>query len=200
VIGLDWDGVLIHDGFASYDRFLSACHQQCLAHPLRRAHELEQRQTGAAKPFARQVITLFQGALQVRDDYLAGQADEAALAAAAAHYVDALQALTERPRQNAENETFARHLWAHADHWFGFLIDPSIPATNYRAEQALRPAVVNRKVWGGNRTEAGAEAQGILSSVMQTCRQQLVSAFDYVRDTLCHGFTSLFSPAESTGR
>jgi transposase len=200
VIGLDWDGVLIHDGFASYERFMSACHQQCLAHPLRRAHELEQRQTGAAKPFARQVISLFQGALQVRDAYLAGQADEAALAAAAESYGAALEALTERPRHNAANETFARHLWVHAEHWFAFLTDPSIPATNYQAEQAIRPAVVNRKVWGGNRTEAGAEAQGIVLSVLQTCKQQLVSAFDYVRDTLCHGFSSLFMPAEATGR
>jgi hypothetical protein len=32
-------------------------------------------------------------------------------------------------------------------HWFWFLIDPTIVATNYRAEQAIRPAVVNRKVW-----------------------------------------------------
>jgi transposase len=36
--------------------------------------------------------------------------------------------------------------------WFWFLIDPTIAATNHRAEQAIRPAVVNRKVWGGNRT------------------------------------------------
>jgi hypothetical protein len=28
--------------------------------------------------------------------------------------------------------------------------------TNYHAEQAIRPAVVNRKVWGGNRTLAGS--------------------------------------------
>lgn len=199
-IGLEYAGVLIHDGFASYDRFVCACHQQCLAHPLRRAHNLEKKQTGAAKPFARQVITLFQGALQVRDAYLAGECDEAALARAAAHYLDTLQALTERPRQNAANATFARHLWVHAEHWFQFLIDPSIPATNYKAEQALRPAVVNRKVWGGNRTPAGAATQGILSSVLQTCRQRLVSGFDYVRDTLCQGFTSLFTSTASSGR
>jgi transposase len=200
VIGRNWDGVLIHDGFASYDRFVGACHQQCLAHPLRRAHDLEQVQTGAAKPFPRQVINLFQGALQVRDTFLAGGLDATALAAAHARYVDEIQALTERPRQNAANATLALHLWAHAEHWFQFLIDPSIPATNYQAEQALRPAVVNRKVWGGNRTEAGAEAQGILSSVLQTCKQQLASGFDYVRNTLCHGFASLFTKADGARR
>ena len=193
VIGRDWSGTLIHDGFASYDRFVLACHQQCLAHPLRRAHDLEPTLTGVAKQFPRQVINLFQGALQVRDAFLEGTVDDAALATAHARCLADLEALTADGQRNETNDTFARHLWAHAEHWFQFLLDPSIPATNYQAEQAIRPAVVNRKVWGGNRTEAGAEAQGIVSSVLQTCKQQAVSAFSYVRDTLCRGFASLFS-------
>jgi len=36
------------------------------------------------------------------------------------------------------------------------------------AEQAIRPAVVNRKVWGSSRTQRGAQAQGILMSVLRT--------------------------------
>jgi hypothetical protein len=35
----------------------------------------------------------------------------------------------------------------------------------HRAKQTLRPAVVNRKVWGGNRTWLGAWAQSVLTSV-----------------------------------
>jgi hypothetical protein len=53
---------------------------------------------------------------------------------------------------------------------FGFLLDPTIDATNWRAEQALRPAVVNRKVSGGNRSSHGAETQQILASVIHTAR------------------------------
>ncbi len=175
----------------------AACHQQGLAHPLRRAHDLEQAQVRAAKHFPRQVSALFSGALEVRDLYLDGDLTEAELAAAHAWYVDGVQALTERPRANAANARLARHLWVHAEQWFAFLADPSIPATNYRAEQAIRPAVVNRKVWGGNRTEAGAETQGVILSVLQTCKQQVASAFNYVRNTLCQGFASLFTPNPS---
>ena len=201
VIGLDWDGTLVHDGFASYNRFVLACHQQCLAHPLRRAHNLEATQTGVAQRFPRQVIDLFQGALQVRDAYVAGDVDAAALAAAHERYLADLEALSVVTQRNAANETFAWHLWTHAEHWFQFLLDPSIPATNYQGEQAIRPAVVNRKVWGGNRTDAGAEAQGVVCSVLQTCKQGALSAFSYVRDTLCRGFASLFSPTvDVTGR
>ena len=193
VIGLDWDGVLIHDGWAAYDRFEDAAHQQCVAHVLRRARELEQSQVGRAKQFPRQVITLFQGALQVRDAALAGEVGEAELGREHLRYVSALLGLTGRPRHNEANAQLARHLWNHGEQWLMFLIDPTLPATNYQAEQAIRPAVVNRKVWGGNRTEAGAEAQGVILSVLETCKQQLVSGFSYVRDTLCHGFASLFT-------
>jgi hypothetical protein len=37
---------------------------------------------------------------------------------------------------------------------------------------AILPAVVARKVWGGNRTWNGARTQQILASVLRTCRQQ----------------------------
>ena len=78
----------------------------------------------------------------------------------------------------------AKHLWNYAEQWFGFLTDPTVEATNWRAEQAIRPAVVNRKVYGGNRTAAGAHAQSVLMSVLETCRRQARSALDHVSQTL----------------
>ena len=55
---------------------------------------------------------------------------------------------------------------------FLFLRDPSIDATNWRAEQAIRPAVVIRKVCGGNRTRKGADTQQVLSTVVRVARQR----------------------------
>jgi hypothetical protein len=55
-----------------------------------------------------------------------------------------------------------------------------IPATNHRAEQALKTPIVNRKVWGGNRTDAGGEAQAVISSVLQTCANKAADAFTFV--------------------
>ena len=57
-------------------------------------------------------------------------------------------------------------------------------ATNWQGEQALRPAVVNRKVWGGNRTWVGAGAQAVLMSVLVTCHRARLSALDFVSQTL----------------
>ena len=68
--------------------------------------------------------------------------------------------------------------------WFLFLFDLSVEATSNAAERALRPAIVNRKVWGGNRTVAGAHAQSILTSVIATCQLNALNVIDYLSQTL----------------
>jgi transposase len=73
-------------------------------------------------------------------------------------------------KRHAGNERFAKRLWHNRRHLFTFLRHAGVDATNWRAEQALRPAVVNRKVWGGSRTWAGARAQSVLMSVLQTAK------------------------------
>ena len=109
-------------------------------------------------------------------------------------FTERLLALLRHPRADAANERLAAHLRGHQAQWFLFLIDPAVPATNYRGEQAIRPAVVNRKVWGGNRTEAGGRAQAITTSVLQTCKQQAVDALAYISQTLRGFVTTLFAP------
>ena len=83
------------------------------------------------------------------------------------------------------NRRLAKHLLKHSMHWFWFLIDPTIDATNYQAEQAIRPAVVNRKVWGGNRTWIGAWVQGVLTSLLVTLRQRGQRALEWFSATRC---------------
>ena len=47
--------------------------------------------------------------------------------------------------------------------------------TNWRAEQAIRPAVVTRKVCGGNRTRHGADTQQILASIVRIAKLEMAS-------------------------
>jgi transposase len=194
VIGSDWSGTLVHDGWASYDQFEDACHQQCQAHVLRRAHELEEAASGRAKLFPRQVGGLFRKSLQVRDQFAYEPPDYDTRGQVFEDFTERLVNLTAKPRTNPANERLAGHLHNHAAAWFMFLLDPTVPATNYRGEQALRPAVVNRKVWGGNRTPAGAKAQAVTMSVLQTCSQRAIDALEYVSRTLSGFVTSLFPP------
>jgi transposase len=184
VIGRDWDGVLIHDGWASYDRFEEAIHQQCVAHLLRRARELLERATRGAVAFPRAVIGLFTEAVHLRNEWWAGRVAPAAWAGARDGFEERLLRLVRRDRVVPAYEALSNHLANHFASWFAFVTDARVEATNWRAEQALRPAVVNRKVWGGNRTEVGAKAQGVLCSVLQTCKQQAKSALDFVSQSL----------------
>ena len=180
VIGIDWSGSMTHDGFSSYERFEDAPHQQCTDHALRRARTLLEKQTGAAKAFPRQVIALLTSGLRLRDRFNEENADKNRRGHAYEDYVQRLRDLTERPRHNPENARFAKHLYKHAAGWFLYLLDPTIPATNHRAEQALKTPIVNRKVWGGNRTKAGGGAQAITSSVLQTCQNKAIDVFQFI--------------------
>ena len=77
--------------------------------------------------------------------------------------------------------------------WFWFLIHPRIDATNWRAEQAIRPAVVNRKVWGGNpacpgrRTWVGAAAQAVLMSLLAALEQRGHVPLEWFSAARCAG-------------
>jgi len=92
--------------------------------------------------------------------------------------------LTAPAKTNAENERFAIHLFNQQNSLFVFLKFTGIDATNYQSEQAIRPATVNRKVWGGNRTDAGARAQSVLMSVLRTAAQRGIDALTFISETL----------------
>jgi transposase len=184
VIGVDWPGILSHDGFASYERFGEAIHQQCVAHVLRRARDLLATATRGAVRFPRQVIGLFTEAIHWRNETPHDVLTLDQLDRQREAFDDHLLALLNRPRVVPEYATLARHLRNHFEQWFAFVFDPRIEQTNWKAEQAIRPAVVNRKVWGGNRTLAGAAAQGVLMSVLETCRRHARSTVDHVSQTL----------------
>jgi transposase len=184
VIGIDWGGVLAHDGWSSYDRFREATHQQCLGHVLRRARDLLAGATRGAVRYPRELVALLTEAIHLRNRHLRGEVGAEVLAKAKAGFDARMEALAFPPRAVPAYDTLSWHLWNHLDEWFVFLEKPWVDATNWRAEQAIRPAVVNRKVWGGNRTEAGAKAQGVLSSVLRTCWQAGRSAVDFVSQTL----------------
>jgi transposase len=180
VLGADYAGILVHDGWAAYDTFAAARHQQCLAHLLRRCDELLATATRGAVRFPRAVAALLRAALRLRDRHAAGAVGDHGLAVARGGLYHRLLDLVWPAKTHAGNERLAAFLWDHRDDLFTFLAEPGLDATNWRAEQAIRPAVVNRKVWGGNRTWAGAAAQAVLMSVLATTRQVGRDALDVI--------------------
>lgn len=171
ILGSHYSGVLVHDGWSPYDRFTAARHQQCLAHLVRRCRELLERASRGAVRFPRGVLELLRAMLDLRTRRDAQRMSRKGLAREIGRLRARLERLVWPVKTNAANERLAAHLWKHIEDLFTFLHVRGIDATNWRAEQAIRPAVVNRKVWGGNRTTRGAAIQSILISVLRTCHQ-----------------------------
>jgi transposase len=184
ILGLDYAGTMIHDGWSPYDRFHEANHQQCLRHLLRRADEMEAAATRGAVCFPRRVAELLRAGLGLRDRHAAGEISTHGLAVARGRLENELADVVFPPKTNVANERLAKHLWAHRDELFTFLRQPGLDATNWRAELAIRFGVILRKVWGGSRTWVGARAQAVLMSVWRTCWQQRRCALDFLSQWL----------------
>ena len=91
-------------------------------------------------------------------------------------------------------QRFVAHLDREWGALFGFLRAPGVDATNWRAEQAIRPAVITRKVnGGGNRTAHGAATQQVIASVLRTARQRDLDGID-VLTTLLRAPQPIVSP------
>lgn len=184
LLGEDYSGVLIHDGWSVYDNFKEARHQQCLAHLMRRCHELLEVAVGGAVRFPRAVLDVFAQSLSTRDRFALGELTNHGLRVLSGRFTETMRRLVAPVKLHAANERLAKHLENHLEDLFTFLREPAVDATNWRAEQAIRPAVVNRKVWGGNRTWNGAEVQSILMTILVTANQQAINTLDFLKQTL----------------
>jgi transposase len=182
VLGADFDGVLVRDGWAPYRQFDQAAHQTCLAHLIRRCSEIAEAHPRTAWP--RHVKAVLQDALAVRDRVTGGEISLHGAAVARGHLMARLLDLLAAPGTVPDCQRLAAHLTTELPAVFGFLFDLSLDATNWRAEQAIRPMVVNRKVSGGNRSVRGAETQEILSSIVQTARLRELDPRDVLVDLL----------------
>jgi transposase len=177
ILGAEYDGFLIHDGWAPYYRFQFAFHQSCLAHLLHRCREMMHIASLAARAFPRAVEDLLKTSLELRDRQERGEVSERGRNIATGKLQAKLDRMLETRRRNPANRRLARHL-DHERPWlFTFLHCPGLEATNNAAERAIRGMVIARKVWGGNRTWEGARTQQILVSVLRTCGQQGKDAF-----------------------
>jgi transposase len=184
MLGADYAGVLQRDGWAPYRQFVHAAHQTCLTHLLRRCRTM--MLDHPHHPFAPQVDHLLRAALVTRDRHAAGAVSDHGLAVARGAYVHRLgRLLDRRPSRLADARRFASHLDAEFDAVFSFLFDPTLDATNWRAEHALRPAVITRKMCGGgNRTTRGARTQQVLTSILRTAQQRGMNTTDTLTNLL----------------
>ncbi len=172
-LGADYDGVLVRDGWVPDRRFTSALHQTCLAHLRRRARKLSANHPRS--PWAACGQAVLTDTLALRDRQAAHAITDQGLAVASgrllARLLDTVPALPAAQR-------FAAHLDREFAALFAFSWAPAVDTTTWRAEHAIRTAVVKRRFCGGHRTSRGAQTQQILACVIRTERQRLVDLIE----------------------
>lgn len=184
LLGEDFAGVLCRDGWAPYRCLAQASHQTCYAHLLRRCAEMIEGSRTRAKVIPRTLAAILVDALALRDARDAGALSQRTLTARIRALERRVEELLAQKTRNQANARLLRHIAAERAHLFTFLTNPNVDATNYRAEQAIRPAVTTRKVSGGNRTSHGAHVFEIIVSAVRTARQQGIDAIEMIIDRL----------------
>jgi hypothetical protein len=92
-----------------------------------------------------------------------------------------LQKLTKLDSQNKKTKTLIKRIIKHQNNLLRFIDHPDVEYHNNRAERAIRPAVIFRKISFGNRTPQGAYNYAILASVLETCRLKSMNLKDFVQ-------------------
>jgi transposase len=172
LLGEDYDGFMVHDGWSVYYRFKHAFHQSCTRHLINRCNGMLESASTAAAVFPHNVKAILLKGLHLRDRYLEGDVKDHGLASATGRLEAGMERLLGPSYRSEQNRRLAKHLNHEFEYLFTYLKCPGLDATNYRGEQAIRPAVVARKVWGGNRTTNGAHTQEVLTSVFRTSHQR----------------------------
>jgi transposase len=185
ILGEEYAGWLIHDGLQLYYKFLKAAHQSCAAHLIRRCRDLVEVATPTAARFPLAVKQLLEQGLALRDRYLEQQISLHGLWTATGRLEAKLDRLLARNYRDRANQRLANHLRHERPYLFTFLYCPGlVDATNNLAERVMRLLVVIRKNWGGNRTQRGARAQAVLTSILLTARQQDKDVFVLLTELL----------------
>jgi transposase len=185
LLGADYDGWLTHDGWQVYYKFLKAAHQSCLNHLLERAKELIESASGCAARFPLRVQEVLQQALTLAKRYQKKEISLHGLWTATGRLEVKLDRRLQNPGRDPANRRFRNHLWRERPYLFTFLYCPGLDATNNVSERAIRALIGARKNWGGNRTQRGARAQAVLTSLLQTAKQQGKKPFDVLVELFC---------------
>lgn len=175
-----WEGILVSDGYAVYQKWVNQ-RQTCLAHLIRRARGLSERENpsdarcgewgmkelqrlckmGKDPPAAGEFRTCFARICRLIDLY--GEAD-------------------------SEAGKFARHLEKEFASLFTFLLEEGVEPTNNTAERMLRFGVLWRKRSQGTKAKKGARWVERILSLRHTCRLQGKSTYDVLVDALTSYF------------
>ena len=158
-------GILVHDRFVAYETVGTKTgmrHQACWFHLLGDSKELEEFLGEEGTQIHGVLKTVYRAARGV-----AGRGTETHVR----QLWEALEGgLSNRQGSSVHGHRFVQGILALRERLFEFVRNATVEGTNNRAERALRPAVVARKISGGSRSWRGGRVFAVLATVVQTLR------------------------------
>jgi transposase len=166
VLGEDFDGTIICDGWTAYPAFSSNL-QRCWAHILREAEDVADDHD-RAKPIYRTLKQMYVG-LQ---SWLETDPSERQRTRMQESARKGLETLTNRSADDGPVATLLGKIEGGLDHWLPFVGEPDVSPTNNAAENALREPVILRKLIGTLRNERGMFVHETALTLLATWSQQ----------------------------
>lgn len=179
VLTPDFDGVLVSDCLAAYDK-LTCQKQKCYSHHLKALSRYEKQ--GENNDLIPKLKERLKQAIEL--DKWWDTLDESHRESALQQLRIKMACLLQESGANEYERKATNRLEKRFEHLFTFIGKDGVEATNNQAERELRPAVINRKISGGNKTENGARSWEILKSVEQTLARQDRNFTRFLADTL----------------
>ena len=191
-----YPGTLVTDRGPSYEaeELAGVDRQKCLSHLLRNVKEVVTTKSGRACEFGEGVLNALKQASQLWRDHRAGSLDGEAFRQRGREIEDQLTyRLRCRQLTDPDNQRLLDGIGLHNDRGqvLRFLHNPAIEPTNNRAERALRPAVIARKVSQCSKTQRGADAFAAFTTVIRTIAKK-------ANTSIAQGLRSLPRPHRST--
>lgn len=182
LLGYSFSGVLSSDDFSVYNGYEVSAQQKCLAHLRRHFKKVGKLKHGNNLQLAQVFLDLIDAAFEAHRHWRETQEAEAYHHWSAGFKLE-LQAALEQwlPKAGYAAGLLLRSLRDKAQQWWYFIDHPEVPPDNNRSERSLRLAVTKRKVCGGSRSMEGFAQTAMLLSVIQTCRAQGRSTFEFFK-------------------
>ena len=172
----DWRGILVSDGYGVYQAWGNA-RQTCLAHLIRRARQLSQRQVPDLAACGKAVLKELQRLCQMAHAPPSGGQWQA-------WYARLCRLMKRYGLRPDDGGRLVRCLRRELSSLWVFLNEPGVEPTNNRAERALRFGVLWRKGSLGTASVKGNAWVQRSLSLRQTCRQLEQSTFSVLVDAL----------------
>ena len=161
----DHNGTDVHDRYSAFETFAwkSGNDQQyCWSHIICDAKELEDFYGDEGKRIKRSLQTVYDEAKAFNGHGTMEDVEKLR---------HKLVFLLDSDYDSRKCSKFVKNLLKRKKEWlFNFVMNPDVEPTNNRAERALRPSVIYRKVSGGSRSERGAEIYTRIYSVYYTSK------------------------------